>query len=57
MVKSVVIWTVNFCMVAWGQGGHLVTVDGIVSRIMSVYYEFSSSIHILQKLGQVFINN
>ena len=50
MVKSVVIWTVNFCMVAWGQSGHLVTVDGVVST-MSVYYECGSNIHVLQKLG------
>ena len=42
MIKSVVIRTVNFCVVTWGQCGHFVTVDGIISGKYKKCWIFNS---------------
>ena len=30
VIKPVIIWTVDLSMVTWCQGGHLMSVDGVV---------------------------
>ena len=40
-IKPVVIWTVDLSMVAWCQGGHLVSVDRVVPFNRKINYVYT----------------